>query len=86
MKVTTILKFRKRLLEIGIEITLSSNLPWIYLYSVNGIYVTEKFHSNHGFTAFLASTCISNEYRFADRRKLFKKIRELVNETSNNIT
>jgi hypothetical protein len=44
-------KLRKRLKKIGIEIELAANLPWIYLYSVNGKRVEkEDWTANHGFT------------------------------------
>ena len=40
----------ERLQKIGINITLAGNAPWIYLNSINGVRVTEKFYANHGFT------------------------------------
>jgi hypothetical protein len=44
-------KLRRRLKKIGIEIELTANLPWIYLYSVNGKWVEkEEWTAEHGFT------------------------------------
>lgn len=44
--------FVDRLKKIGIEIELMGNLPWIYLYSVNGNTIKKEdfFQGNHGFT------------------------------------
>lgn len=64
----------KRLRKVGIEIKISSNIPWIYLDEVNGKAVTEKFHSEHKFTiAFLTN---SGEYSFPDLGIIFKTIRK----------
>lgn len=42
---------RNRLEKIGIKITLTGNIPWIYLESVNGNRVKyEDYNSNHGYT------------------------------------
>lgn len=67
-------KFVLRLKKIGIDVTLSGNYPWIYLESVNGKRVTERFVGNHGFTAFFYSRKVT----FSDRRKVFQKIREML--------
>lgn len=40
----------KRMNSIGIKLECSSNYPWIYLDSVNGMRVTEKRFSEHKFT------------------------------------
>ena len=46
--------FIQRMKKIGIEVTLIGNVPWIYIDTINGKRVKEKFHANHGFTiAFL---------------------------------
>jgi hypothetical protein len=46
-----VVKFRERLKKIGYEIELQSNVPWIYLYSVNGNKIKEEdwINSNHGY-------------------------------------
>ena len=43
--------FVRRLKKIGIEVTLAGNYPWIYLESVCGHKVWERYEGNHGFTA-----------------------------------
>jgi hypothetical protein len=64
-------KFVRRLDKIGITVKLSANYPWIYLDEVNGEFVTEKYRSEHGFTAFF----YVNSVKFSDRREVFKLIR-----------
>lgn len=46
-----ITKLVQRLERIGVDIDLAGNLPWVYLVSINGKPVTEKFNSEHGYTA-----------------------------------
>jgi len=67
-----ITKFVERLKAIGIEVLLHGNYPWIYLYSVNGNAIKERFMANHGFTAFMThpTTHITNI------REVFKIIRK----------
>lgn len=67
-------RFINRLKKIGIEVELIGNYPWVYLRSVNGNIVKEKFMANHGFTAFFNH----HDVKFSDRREVFKKVREYV--------
>lgn len=70
--------FIQRMDEIGIKIELSANYPWIYLDSINGKRVTEKFHAEHGFTiAFLPIKC-DQELNFLDIKELFNLIRKYI--------
>lgn len=62
-----------RLANIGIEIELIGNVPWVYLNSVNGIPVTERKNARHGY-------CIDymiDKRHLNFRKDLFSKIREL---------
>lgn len=64
--------FVNRLSNIGIEVKLIANYPWIYLDTINGIKVKEKFCSEHGFTvAFL-----NQDFTFTDFNNIFKTIRK----------
>jgi len=64
-----------RLKLIGINITLFSNYPWIYIDTINDIRVTEKFHADHGWTiAFLPLR--REELQFTNTKELFKLIRK----------
>lgn len=71
-------RFVRRLKKIGIEVSLCGNFPWIYLTIVNGKYVEEKFHANHGFTAFWYPVGLGEKIKFTDRRKVFEKVREMI--------
>jgi len=71
--------FYRRLKKLGIEIECGSNVPWIYLESVNGKEVTERLWGEHGFTAFWFPVAKGNIVEFSDRRKVFKKVREMIN-------
>lgn len=78
---TAIEQFVSRLSRIGVRVELASNYPWVYLRSVNGKPVHEKFMAEHGFTAFFQPISVQSKFvRFSDRRTVFKKIRELVRE------
>jgi len=71
--------FITRLRNIGISLEFAANYPWIYLTKINGVKVTEKFHANHGFTAFYSSW---DGTRISDRREVFKLIRKYINESA----
>lgn len=68
---TKLNRFVQRLRKIGIEIELIGNFPWVYLHTVNGNRVTEKFHANHGFTVYM-----SMSGKFTDLNEIFKIIRK----------
>lgn len=79
-------KFIGRLKKIDINVLLDGNYPWIYISSINGKSVTEKFNSEHGFTvAYLKSKANENDdinnddVNFADISETFKLIRKYVN-------
>jgi len=65
-----------RLQKIGIQIELLGNYPWIYLDKVNDKRVTEKFHSDHGFTIAFLPIRIGEELKFTDIGETFKVIRK----------
>lgn len=77
-KVDLIEKFQNRLKNIGIDIELRGNLPWVYLHKVNDNLVTEQFMAEHGFTAFFYPIKKDQEFIFSDRKKVFQKIREML--------
>ena len=72
-----IARFVQRLKRIGVDVELVLNYPWVYMTTVNGVPVTEKFMANHGFTAFF----VHKGDKWSDRRKVFAKIRELLSRT-----
>lgn len=66
----------RRLERIGIEIELVGNYPWIYLDSINGKRVTEKFEGNHGFTVAFLPIRPEQEMKLTDITEIFKLIRK----------
>ena len=67
-------QFTERLAKIGIKLTYIGNYPWIYLATVNGNKVLEKFQANHGFTIFMLQH--NGGYKITDRRLVFETIRK----------
>ena len=68
--------FIQRLKKIGINVSLSSNVPWIYIDTINGKKVIEKFEANHGFTIAFLPIRKDQELKFTDIGEIFKLIRE----------
>jgi hypothetical protein len=64
---------QKRLKKIGIEVEYISNIPWIYLRSVNGnVIKKEDWTANHGYTIAFYNWDIE----MTDLKKVFKIIRK----------
>lgn len=72
-KLTT---FIERMKKLGIEIELMGNYPWIYIHTINGKRVTEKFQGNHGFTIAFTPIKTGQELNFTDITEIFKLIRK----------
>ena len=70
-------RFTTRLANIGINVEIVSNVPFIYLRSVNGVAITEKYQSEHGFCSFMIDTKTKTPM-FTNRKKVFEKVRESV--------
>lgn len=66
--------FRNRLKNIGIEVELGANWPWIYLMKIQNKKVTEVFQAEWGFTVAMLS--IRGEIKFTDTKEIFKLIRK----------
>src|SRR5690606_19393714 len=69
---------QNKLEKIGIYIEIANNVPWIYIESVNGVKIKERFHGNHGFTAFYYPVRNSRVSHFTDIKYVFTKIRQMV--------
>lgn len=78
--------FVNRLSKIGINVNLFCNYPWIYLDTVNGKRVTEKFHAEHGFTIAFHPIRPNQELNFTDISEIFKIIRKYKNQTNMKLT
>ena len=68
--------FVNRLSKIGITVELMSNYPWIYLISINGKPVSEKFMAEHGFTLAFAPIRAGQDIQFTSISEIFKLIRK----------
>ena len=65
-----------KLRKIGIELTLVGNCPWIYLISVNGKSVKERYLAEHGFTIAWYPTKPNYDAELTDIGEIFKVIRK----------
>ena len=68
--------FVERLEKIGITIRLAGNFPWIYLDTINGKKVTERFQAEHGFTIGYYPIRHGQAFKFTDLKEIFKVIRQ----------
>jgi hypothetical protein len=64
-----------------IDVKLVANYPWIYIDSINGERVTEKFYGNHGFTIAFIPVKKDQELQFTDLKEIFKLIRKYTGRT-----
>ena len=75
-EINEIQKFINRMKRLGIETTYASNVPWIYLDTVNGKKVKTKLDGKHGFTAFWAGVKAGDKIKVNNITELFKEIRK----------
>ena len=78
MKDNEIDRFVRRLKRIGIELELVANVPWIYLYKVNGNLVKrEDYSGDYGYTvAWYPVRMGSEPHLDADLKRTFNIIRK----------
>ena len=74
-----LINFINRLKKLNIDIKLSCNYPWIYIDSINGRRVTEKYQSDHNFTIAFAPIKHGENIKFTDLKTIFKIIRKYTN-------
>lgn len=70
--------FINRMKRIGIKLDLVSNIPWIYLYRVNGNRVQpEDYNANHGYTIAWYPVKVGQKMHLdSDLKRTFKVIRK----------
>lgn len=73
-----IIIFINRLNKLGIVIEIFSNYPWVYVHKINGKPVSEKYHSEHGFTIAFRPVRNGEDIEFTDIKEIFKLIRKYV--------
>jgi hypothetical protein len=83
MDTNPITTLKNRLAKICIEIEFHGNIPWIYLYSVNGVRVRrEDFTANHGFNIAWYPIHREEPIRLAeDPKEIIALIRKYVRES-----
>lgn len=74
--------FVDRMGNIDIKISLAVNFPWVYIYKINGIIVTEKFKANHGFCIAYLPIRKNQDIAFTDIGEMFSLIRKYVGRTT----
>ena len=70
--------FVRRLEKIGIDITLLGNVPWIYIHTINGKVVKERYMGDHGFTIAFLPARKDQKLQFTDIGRIFELIRKYV--------
>ena len=70
--------FVRRLEKIGIDITILGNFPWIYIHTINGKVVKERYMGDHGFTIAFLPIRRGQRLEFTDIGKIFELIRKYV--------
>lgn len=68
--------FKRRMDKMGINCEFTGNYPWIYLNSVNGKKVKEKFCGNHGFTVAFLPIRQGQKMELTDIGEVMKIIRK----------
>ena len=66
--------FLHRLSKIGVSLHCSSNYPWVYIDSINGKNVEEKYGSEHGWV--LGIFYGNDDFYCGDLKEVFKLIRK----------
>lgn len=69
-------RFLSRIRSINIDIELTSNIPWVYIYKINNKVVTEKYKSEHGFVIGYIPTKPKDKFRFSDTTEIFKLLKK----------
>lgn len=68
--------FLNRMKRIGIKIELVGNIPWIYIDTINGKKIKEKYDSDYRFTIGYSPVKANDEFTFIDIKVLFDLIRK----------
>ena len=75
-------KFKRRLARVGIDVEFAGNYPWVYLYSINGRVVRERYLGDHGFTVGFLPIREGQSFCFTDLGVIFDLIRKYVSTKS----
>lgn len=67
---------KKRLGKVGVDVEFIANLPWVYMYRINGQLVKERYEAEHGFTVAFLPVRRDTPFHFTDLSHTFKLIRK----------
>lgn len=68
--------FISRMKKLNIDVKLSGNYPWIYIDTINGRRVTERFLGNHGFTIAFLPLKPEDKLELTDIKEIMNVIRK----------
>ena len=68
--------FHNRMKNVGVDLMLAANYPYIYIDTINGKKVTEKFYGNCGFVLALTPIKPTGDLNFVGIVETFKLIRK----------
>lgn len=68
--------FISRMKKLNIDVKLSGNYPWIYIDTINGKRVTERFLGNHGFTIAFLPIKPEDKLELTDIKEIMNVIRK----------
>jgi hypothetical protein len=68
--------FISRMKKLNIDVKLSGNYPWIYIDTINGKRVTERFLGNHGFTIAFLPLKPEDKLELTDIKEIMNVIRK----------
>jgi hypothetical protein len=68
--------FISRMKKLDIDVKLSGNYPWIYIDTINGKRVTERFLGNHGFTIAFLPLKPEDKLELTDIKEIMNVIRK----------
>ena len=68
--------FISRMKKLNIDVKLSGNYPWIYIDTINGKRVAERFLGNHGFTIAFLPLKPEDKLELTDIKEIMNVIRK----------
>jgi len=68
--------FISRMKKLDIDVKLTGNYPWIYIDTINGKRVTERFLGNHGFTIAFLPLKPEDKLELTDIKEIMNVIRK----------
>lgn len=77
-KLEPLIVFHNRMNKLGIDTTFIGNYSWVYIDTINGKKIKEKFESNYGFTVGFYPIRVDQKFYFTDISEIFKLIHKYI--------